>query len=69
MSSWEKIFSDENLVRINIVKDILSEKGINAIVINKKDSSYNAFGQHEIHVIREEVLRALKIISDEIKFE
>ncbi|MCF6351498.1 MAG: DUF2007 domain-containing protein [Cyclobacteriaceae bacterium] len=55
--------------RAEIVKDILDQKGINAIILNKKDSAYYIFGQLEVHVKVESVINALKIIEDDIKFE
>ncbi|MCF6352753.1 MAG: DUF2007 domain-containing protein [Cyclobacteriaceae bacterium] len=55
--------------RAEIVKDILDQKEINAIILNKKDSAYHIFGQLEVHVKAESVINALKIIEDDIKFE
>ena len=52
-----------------MVKDILEQKGIKAIVLDRKDSAYDIFGQLEVHVEAEEVLNALKIIEDDIKFK
>lgn len=69
MAKWQKVYETGNLVRANIVKNILTEKGLNPIILNKKDSSYNDFGQYEIHVNGEEVIKAIKIIEDEIVFE
>jgi len=52
-----------------MVKDILITKNIQALIINKKDSSYNVFGHFEVVVQNEDVLASIKIISDEIIFE
>jgi len=68
MSNWQKVFSSENEYRVRIVKDILSEAGLNPVILNKKDSSYNNFGNYEIKVDQDNVIVALKIISDEINF-
>jgi hypothetical protein len=56
------------MVRSEIVKGVLGEHDIEAVVINKKDSSYH-FGFYEISVPQEKVLQALKIIRDEIRFD
>ena len=69
MSSWSKIYESKRPYRAEIVKDILEQKGIKAIILNKKDSAYDIFGQLEVHVEAEKVLTALKIIEDDIKFE
>jgi hypothetical protein len=41
----------------------LEEEGIKTFVINKKDSSYNNFGQVEMYVKAEDVIRANYIIN------
>ncbi len=69
MSSWSNVYASKMPYRVEIVKDILNQKGIEAIVMNKKDSAYDIFGQLEVHVKAESVLNALKIIENDIKFE
>ena len=69
MENWQKIYSDKNSFRAEIVKGHLIENNIEAIIINKKDSAYQVFGEYEVHVHRENVLLALKLINDEIRFE
>jgi len=69
MATWQKVFDSDNAIRAEIVKDILNEKNIQALIINKKDSSYNSFGQYEVMVQANDVLRSIKIINDEIVFE
>ncbi len=69
MSKWSKVYESEMPYRAEIVKDILDQKGINAIILNKKDSAYYIFGLLEVHVKAESVLNALKIIKDDINFE
>ncbi len=67
MSNWQKVYTDRQGYRAEIVKAILEEKGYNPVLINKKDSTYH-FGQFEVHVESEHVLEALKIIKDDITF-
>ena len=69
MRNWTKIYETKKPHRAEIVKDILEQKGINAIIMDRKDSAYDIFGQLELLVKVEEVLNALKIIEDDIKFE
>lgn len=68
MASWQKVFEDKTEHRAEIVKDILLEKDLSAIVFSKKDSAYH-FGHYEVHVPPENVMEAVKIITEEIKFE
>ncbi len=68
MDKWKSVYSTEVMVRSEIVKGVLGEHDIEAVVINKKDSSYH-FGFYEISVPQEKVLQALKIIRDEIRFD
>lgn len=67
--SWSKIYETKKPYRAEIVKDILEQSGVTAIVLNKKDTAYDIFGQLEVHVKADEVLIALKIIEDDIRFE
>lgn len=64
---WKTVYNTENVLRAEMVKSILEEKGFNPVLINKKDSSY-LFGLMEIQVSVEEVLESLRII-EKIKFE
>jgi len=68
MSRWQSVYSTEKMYRAEIVKSILEEKGIDAVVVNKKDTYYH-FGQLEIHVDPDHVIRSIKIIEDEVKFD
>ena len=68
MSNWQCIYQTEKQYRAEIIKSILEEKGIDAVVVNKKDSYYH-FGQLEVHVDPDHVIRSIKIIQDEVKFD
>jgi len=69
MNNWQKVFETENNIRASMVRDLLKEKDLNPIIVNKKDSSLNNFGQIEILVPPEDVLRALKLINEDLNFE
>ena len=69
MDKWQKVFETENNIRASMVSDLLKEKGLNPIIVNKKDSSLNNFGQLEILVSPEDVLQALKLINEDLEFE
>ena len=65
MSKWQKVFSDRLEHRAEIVKAVLEDKGLNPVLISKKDSTYH-LGQFEVHVQETDVLPAIKIIKDDI---
>ena len=69
MGNWSKVYESKKPYRAEMVMDILEQEGIKAIVLDRKDSAYYIFGQLEVHVKAEEVLNALKIIEDDIKFK
>lgn len=53
--------NEDHLARLIIMK--LEEEGVKVFYINKKDSSYNNFGQIELYVERDDVVRAKYIID------
>ncbi|MBK6265780.1 hypothetical protein JKA74_12110 [Marivirga sp. S37H4] len=68
MAKWQSIFTTDKLYRAEIVKDFLSDQQLQPIIVDKKDSAYQ-LGHFEVMVTSDEVLRAIKIIENEIKFE
>ncbi len=70
MTGWSAVYKTPTFSRAEIVRGILNEQGITAVVINKKDTTLHMFnGQVEVMVQKEDVVSALKIIGDEISFE
>lgn len=68
MRDWQAVFKDDREYRADIVKAVLDDQGMAPVKINKKVSAYG-FGNFEIFVAPDYVLRAIKIIKEEIKFE
>ncbi|MEM1135255.1 MAG: DUF2007 domain-containing protein [Bacteroidota bacterium] len=69
MDNWQKVYSTSDTLRAEIVKSTLEAHKIQAIILNKRDSSYNDFGQREIYVSQENHGAALTIIENEISFK
>jgi len=70
MKDWSVVYSTKNISRAEIVKGVLTESGIQAVIVNKSDSSLPlSYGQMEILVPCDMVLRAVKIVNDEIAFK
>lgn len=59
---WVNIYSSTQANDIEIVKAVFADNDIPAIDINKKDSSY-LFGEIEVYVNRNDVLKAKQIIK------
>jgi hypothetical protein len=68
MDKWQKVYASDLPYRAEIVKGVLAENDLNPVLINKKDTVYQ-IGNYEVHVAPEDVLKAIKIIKDDICFE
>ena len=68
MRDWQSVYKDEREYRALIVKEVLEDLGMQPVIVNKKVSAYG-FGNFEIFVAPDQVIRALKVIKEEIKFE
>jgi hypothetical protein len=60
--NWEVIFRCTAPYKAEILKALLEENDIPAVVINKKDSLY-LFGEIEVYVKREDILQAKQIVN------
>lgn len=69
MTKWQKVFSAEQAYKAEIVKDVLENHGMRPVLISKKDSNYSNFGLNEVHVSSDEVIKALKIIENDVNFK
>ncbi|KYG83277.1 putative signal transducing protein [Roseivirga echinicomitans] len=63
MSNWNSVFKTSIQHQAEIVKDVLLDNNIEAVLLNQKDSSYH-FGSMEVKVEQSNVIKALKIIGD-----
>ena len=60
--NWKKAYSDSLLYRIEIAKAVLADNNIDSVVVNKQDSAY-LFGEIELYVPQDELLRGINIIK------
>ncbi|MBC8489663.1 MAG: DUF2007 domain-containing protein [Bacteroidetes bacterium] len=60
--NWVKIFSTSESYKAEILKGLLLENSIEAVIINKKDSAY-LFGELELYVRVDNLLKAKRIIT------
>jgi hypothetical protein len=62
--NWTSIYSTDQLYIAELAKQMLSDNDIEAVVINKRDSTYNTFGDIEVYVTRDNVIKALLLIKE-----
>ena len=60
--NWVKVFSSSKAYLVEIAHGVLEEEEIESVIINKIDSAY-LFGESELFVKDEDVLKAMQIIS------
>ena len=66
-TKWSILKTSNKIFELEMMKGLLLENGIEAVVMNKKDSSYQAFGEGQLLVKKENVQSAKKLLekSDE----
>lgn len=64
--NWVKVYTSTNAIDAQIVLSMLIENGIDAVEMNKRDSSILAFGNIDILVKKEDEDDALKFINDKL---
>jgi len=62
MDNWIAIYETDQLYRAEIVKDILNNEEIDAVILNRKDSSYH-FGSIQVMVNPEDKEKAAEIVK------
>jgi hypothetical protein len=67
-TSWIKAFESTKVIRAEMVREMLDQNEISAVLVNKKDSVYPMFGKWEVHVLSQDLTRAQNIINDEGTF-
>ncbi len=60
---WTPIFSTANPLEAGMVVSMLQENGIDAVEMNKRDSSYLSFGMIEVYCPAEKAVLALHLIQ------
>ena len=61
--NWIKIYTSTDPFKIELLKGSLNQNNIVAMSINKKDSSYLAFGEIELLVDAKDVMKAKILIK------
>jgi len=61
---WMKVYTTTNAIDAQIVLSKLRDNGIDAVEMNKRDSSLQAFGNIEILVKKEDETEAINLINE-----
>jgi len=62
--NWVSVYSTDKPWQAEIARQVLSENGVEAVVINKQDSSYHVFGDVELYVSREAVEKSKELLKN-----
>lgn len=60
---WTLVYTTNRIGQPELIKHQLEAEGIEAVVINKQDSSYH-FGSAEVYVRNEDAAQAYAILKD-----
>ncbi|MFI5157525.1 MAG: putative signal transducing protein [Sphingobacteriales bacterium] len=60
--NWVKIYKSTNFYQAEIVKQMLIQHSIAAVLLNKQDSSYRTFGNVEVYVHQEDFDQAIELL-------
>jgi type III secretory pathway lipoprotein EscJ len=63
-SDFSKVYETGNPLDAELTLQLLQENGIEATLLNKRDSSYQAFGVIEIYCHTNQVIQALHLINN-----
>ena len=62
-TKWSILKASNQVFELEMMKGFLLENGIDAVVMNKQDSSYQVFGEGELLVKEEDVQRAKELLN------
>ena len=62
--NWVVIFSSDNLQKVELVKGLLAHNEIQSVIVNHQDSFYK-FGEIEVHVNRDNVVKAKFVLKED----
>ena len=60
---WVIAYESKQEYLADIARAVLSDNDIESVIINKKDSIYNSFGDIEVYVNKDNLIRAKQILQ------
>ena len=64
MENWKCVYTTNQVYKAEAVKEFLAKEDIEAVVVNKKDSSYTVFGEVELYVQPEDENLAIELVKE-----
>lgn len=61
---WKLVYTVDESYKSEIVQELLKENNIIGVVMNKKDTTYNSFGEFEIYVTNIDAEEARKLLLE-----
>ena len=65
--NWVKIFSTSQLYKAEIIKGMLEQHEVTAVVVNKQDSAY-LVGEVEVYVQADFAIKAKRLVNEQKAF-
>ncbi|MDT3404395.1 putative signal transducing protein [Mucilaginibacter terrae] len=60
--NWVKIYTSSNYYQAEIIKQVLLEHEIGAVLLNKQASSHQNFGSVEVYIHEEDFSQAIELM-------
>ncbi|MGN6178679.1 MAG: putative signal transducing protein [Mucilaginibacter sp.] len=60
--NWVRVYKSTNYYESEIVKQMLKQHAVEAVLLNKQDSSYHSFGNVEVYVHQEDFHDAIELL-------
>jgi uncharacterized protein len=64
---WSKVYTTNDNFKAEVIKGVLETENINAVVMNKRDSAYTAFGEIDVYVKDEDFFEAKEVLIKQEK--
>ncbi|MDR2911516.1 MAG: DUF2007 domain-containing protein [Bacteroidales bacterium] len=61
---WKEIYMTVYEYRAEMAKEILENEGIGVVIMNQKDTAYQAFGEMYVYVKEENVEQAVELLKN-----
>ncbi len=63
-NNWVKVRAFDKVYLAEIAKEVLADNGINAVILNKQDGSYQTFGDIEVYVEKGDEIKAIDCLKE-----
>jgi hypothetical protein len=61
---WKLVFLTRLEHQAAIAQSILNDKGIQSVILNRKDSAYQSFGDIEVFVEEQDEVQAIELLKE-----